>query len=132
MSESDSRQRGAGVRWSVRTSLLGAAIIVVLVACGESTILQHVLSINISATPTTATVGDEVTFNFDATGPILVGVTVSYGDGVVDSVATTNVTSASGRLIHTFQTEGSFLVEATVVDGWEGTLTDTVSVQILP
>lgn len=111
---------------------MGAAVIVVLAACGDATILQHVLSIKISATPTTATVGEDVNFSFDATGPILVGVIVAYGDGVVDSVATTNVTSASGRFTHAFQTEGSFLVEATVVDGWEGTLTDTVSVQIVP
>ncbi len=95
-------------------------------------ILEHVLSIRLSATSAVATVGDPMQFNFEATGPLLVGVIVVYGDGVVDSIATTNVTSASGRFIHAFQTAGTFLVEGTVLDARDGTLADTVSVQITP
>ena len=119
------------MRPSVWTSLL-AAVLVVSAACGSSTILEHVLSVRISATPPAATVGEDVSFSFDLTGPILVGVIVAYGDGVVDSVATNNSTAASGRLTHAFQAEGAYLVEAMVVDAREGSLADSVTVQITP
>ena len=124
------------MRGSVRTSLLVSAALVISAACLDSTPVQHVLTIRITATSTAATVGDVVGFDFDATGPIVVAIIVAYGDGVADTVeaigAIGGVNSASGRVTHAFQTAGTFLVEALVVDAQEGRLTDTVSVNITP
>ena len=120
------------MRRSVRTAFVVSAALVVSAACGSSSILEHVLSVRISATPSSAPAGDTVVFTFDITGPILVGVILAYGDGARDSVTTNGVTAASGRFTHAFETEGTFLVEGTVVDAREGRLTDSVTVQITP
>ena len=123
--------RGAGVRRSVRTALVVSTLLVASAACGSSTGLVHELSVTISTTTTAATVGEPVDFDFSATGPLVVGIIVAYGDGVADSVETaTGVTSVMGRFAHTFETAESFLVEAIVVDAQLGRLSDTVAVNI--
>ena len=81
---------------------------------------------------TQAAVGETMQFNFEITGPSLLGVIAEYGDGVVDSVSTPNATSATGRFIHAYREAGTFLVRATLEDRQAGTLTDSVSVQITP
>ena len=117
----------------MRTAFVVSVALVVSAACGSSSILEHVFSIRITAATTAAAVGDEVDFTFEATGGLLVGVIVAYGDGVADSVDTSGgVNSISGRFAHAFQTEGIFLVEAIAVDAQAGRLTDTVSVNITP
>ncbi len=116
----------------MRTSLLGAVALLLLTGCGGGTELQHDLTVRISAASSVATVGDDVEFSFEVTGPRLIGVVVAYGDEVVDTVDTFDATSASGVLVHAFQTVGIFPVEATVVDAQDGHLADTVSVQVTP
>lgn len=115
-----------------RTSLLGAVALLFMVGCGGGTEPQHDLTVKIAAASSTSTVGNDVNFSFEVTGPRLIGVVVAYGDGVVDTVDTFNATSASGILVHAFQAVGIFMVEATVVDAQDGHLADTVSVQITP
>jgi hypothetical protein len=119
----------------MRTAFAVSATLVVLAACSGPTVLEHVLTISISATTTEATVGEEMNFTFDVTGPIVVGIIIEYGDGVADSLelgAGIGVNAASGWFTHAFDTTATFLVEATVVDAQAGRLTDTLSVDITP
>ena len=120
------------MRAIARTSLLAAVLLLAGIACSSATRLEHVLSFTFSAVSTQAAVGETMQFNFEVTGPSLLGVFAEYGDGVVDSVSTVNATSAEGRFIHTYQTAGTFLVRATLEDRHAGSLTDSVSVQITP
>ncbi len=111
---------------------MAAVLLLVAIACKSTTRLEHVLSFEFSAVSTQAAVGETMQFNFEITGPSLLGVFVEYGDGVVDTVSTVNATSATGRFIHAYQAAGTFLVRGTLEDRRAGTLTDTVSVQITP
>ena len=74
------------------------------------------ISFSLTADLVTVTVGNEVTFSYNATGTQMQGVILDYGDGVVDSVDVTggNVIEAGGVLMHTFTVPGAFLVRGRV------------------
>ena len=88
------------------------------------------ISIEVTSTHTTATVGQEVTFNYDASGPSLVRVVLEYGDGIADTVGTAGATSAQGHRDHTFQAAGSYVVTGFAVGVNDAASTDNVTVTI--
>lgn len=89
------------------------------------------LTLELTADRTSANVGQQVTFDFDAVGSILVGVIVTYGDGGSDTTDTFGSQSASGSFIHAFGEAGSFRVVGTVFDNIQGQAADTVVVQVV-
>ena len=78
---------------------------------------ERPLTIELSLSPTTASVAETVTASFSATGSGLQGVILDWGDGVVDSLALSGrVVEAASDLDHVYGTAGSFQVTATVED----------------
>ena len=125
--------RRAGVRRSVSKAFVVPAALVVLASCiGGGTSLSRDLTMSVSASTTTAAVGIDVDFRFEATGPALVGVFVDFGDGLADSLTFDGVNSLGGVFTHAFLTEGNFLVEGIVVDALDGRLSDTLFIDITP
>lgn len=91
------------------------------------------LDLTLTASETSAEVGTEIEFDYDAQGRYLRGIIFDYGDGSpLDSVPASGAQSAHGRRLHTFEEPGEFQVRGTVEDASEGSLTRTVVVQISP
>ncbi len=91
------------------------------------------LSVFVAASPTTAVVGQTVTFNYSATSPVGIGfpsinsMLINYGDG-----APLPLNPPSGTVTHTYYSPGfySVLVTATSTNGQQGQA--TASVQVNP
>ena len=123
------------MRRSVSKALVVPAALAVLASCigGDTAGLVHDLTMSVSASTTTAAVGIDVDFSFEATGPLVVGIIVDFGDGLADSLETfAGVNSIMGSFTHAFLIEGNFLVEGIVVDARDGRLSDTLFVDITP
>ena len=123
------------MRRSVSKALVVPAALMLLASClgGDTAGLVHDLTMSVSASTTTAGVGVDVDFSVEATGPLVVGIIVDYGDGIADSLETAaGVNSVMRRFTHAFLAEGNFLVEGIVVDARDGRLSDTLFVDITP
>ena len=80
---------------------------ILLLACAAASCLDdsitgtRALTFSLTSDLTSAIVDQTITFNYAATGTSMVGVIVTYGDGVADSVFTPgNVVEASGEFTH--------------------------------
>ena len=82
------------------------------------------------AGPGTGVAGEELSVAYDAAGRRLVGITFAWGDGKVDSLSTAGAQSASGSRRHTYESPGTFTVQARVEDTLEGALTAEVSIRV--
>jgi len=102
-----------------------------LVGCSDLIVdVGHPLTIELTASSTGASVGQEMEFTFAARGTSLTGVILTYGDGVADSVLTSGAQTAGARVPHAFSDAGSYVVVGTVQDAVLGTASDEVTVQI--
>lgn len=88
------------------------------------------VSITLISDRTTATTGQNITFDFDATGTILDGVIVTYGDGLADTVYASGAMGAHGQFLHAYESAGTFAAVGTAYDAIRGQASDTVVVQI--
>jgi hypothetical protein len=100
-----------------RTRVFG----MLLLACGAASCLDdsitgtRPLTFSLTSDLTSAIVDQAITFNYAATGTSMVGVVVTYGDGVADSVFTPgNVIQASGEFTHVWDAVGSYVVSGRV------------------
>ncbi|NJD19978.1 MAG: hypothetical protein FIA95_11950 [Gemmatimonadetes bacterium] len=110
---------------------LAVALAAVLAACSDVTFEGGgPLTIKLIADRTTASVGQNVTFDFDATGSILDGVVVDYGDGVADTMYTSGAMSAHGQFLHAYSAAGTYNAVATVFDAVQGQDSATVAIRI--
>ena len=115
----------------VSAGLLAGLLSLPLSACsGVSGPADLVLSITLTATPSSAAVGSPVVFRFDAQGNSLEGVALVYGDGVVDSIATYQARTAAGVYNHGYTDAGEFLAVVTVLETGGATAVDSVTVSI--
>ena len=80
--------------------------------------------------PEDGQVGEELSVRYDAVGRSLGGIVITWGDGVVDSVATAGAQSASGTRFHTYEVPGAFLVAARVEDSLEGAARAELTINI--
>ena len=116
---------------SFARGLLALLAVPAWLACSEVTFEGGgPVSITLTADRTAAAPGDSISFSYDATGSVIVGVVLRYGDGSVDSLSTSGAQKASGRFVHAFSAAGSYTVVGTLVDNVQGTATDQVLVQI--
>jgi hypothetical protein len=88
------------------------------------------VSITLISDRTTATTGQNITFDFDASGSILDGVIITYGDGLADTLYTTGAMSAHGQVLHAYGSAGTFTAVGTAYDAVRGQAMDTVVVRI--
>lgn len=91
-------------------ALLAAAV--VLAACLDDDITgTRPLTFNLTASTAAAVVGQDITFDYQATGTALYWVVLDYGDGLADTIrAGNNVVEAAGTLTHAYEIAGDFVV----------------------
>ncbi len=100
-------------------------------ACREATFEGGApLSITLISDRTTANTGENIAFDFDATGAMLDGVIVEYGDGLADTMYASGAMTAHGQFLHAYASAGTFMAVGTVYDALQGLAMDTVTVQI--
>ncbi|HIF23713.1 MAG TPA: hypothetical protein EYQ27_17825 [Gemmatimonadetes bacterium] len=107
------------------------ALMIVGSACLDDSITgTRTLTFSLSADPTSTTVGQTVTFNYEGTGTRIQGVVVDYGDGSVDSVFTPGtVVEVEGSFVHEYGTSGTFQAVGRL-ETVEAFLSDTVTIQV--
>jgi hypothetical protein len=88
------------------------------------------LDIGIEASPTTAVVGDTVTFVASAQGGVLVGVEIDYGDSSVDQFGTSGARTARVTFRHAYTQSGTYTVKAVVTDAAAGQKQATIEVRV--
>jgi len=104
-------------------TLLGAA------ACNDVAEPKP-LQVDITAQPTTGTVGQTIAFEATAEGFEIIQITVDLGDGEDESFEFPAFTTASANFTHAYAEPGAFRVIATVRDLGGATRTDSVVVTI--
>lgn len=89
------------------------------------------LSFDLSADPTSAEIGDSITFTYNATGTSIFGVLLSYGDGVMDTIVaeTPNQVERTEEVRYAYEVTGSFEVIGRLETS-DGGMSDTVTVEI--
>lgn len=114
-------------------AVVGAGLVTfaTLSACSDTEVTgSNPLTIELTATPETALVGDSIEFMYSATGALLTGTILDFGDGRVDSIPAFGAQSQGGRVKHAYAAAGMYVVIARVEDSIEGALTDQVTVGI--
>ena len=123
----------------MKREILGAAALVLgaavaLVACSDSvTDPGRPHTVTLTASPTSAQVGDSIEFFLAATGALLQGVAIEFGDGAADTTATSGAVTVGVRRSHAYSEAGTYMAIGTSVDGTSLGLEekkDTVEVQI--
>ena len=112
---------------------VAAVVLAALMAWGCSDIKitgAKPLTFTLDADRTSAPVGVEIEFHFEATGTYLNGVILEYGDGASDSIVMNGAQTASGRRKHAYDDAGTYQVIGTLEDASEGPRTATLSVEI--
>jgi hypothetical protein len=105
--------------------------VVALAACLDDSITgTRPLAFSMTASTQTASVGQDITFSYEATGTALQWVVVDYGDGLADTVFTSsNVVEASGTLTHAYDLTGDFLVSGKA-ENFTGTRTQEIDIEV--
>ena len=116
---------------SPSTLPLFIALLLAVSGCLDDSITgTRPLTFSFSASPTTTSVGQTITFSYEGTGTLIQGVIVDYGDGVIDSVFTPgSVVEVSGALDHEYEATGTFQALGRL-ETVETFLSETVTIQI--
>jgi hypothetical protein len=89
------------------------------------------LTFTLTADRTSAPVGTEVQFDYEASGTFISGVIIQYGDGALDSIPSNGAQSSAGVRRHAYTEAGEFLVIGRVEDAAKGALTEQITLQIV-
>lgn len=112
------------------TKLLLTTVLFAAVGCSISELEDLDLSGDITASPLTATVGQEVSFTIEAQGTRLLSFLVDYGDGTEPNfLSIAGSREARWTSVHTFEQAGTFEVVGRI-DEISDTLSRTVVVTI--
>lgn len=105
------------------------AAVVLLTACAGP--LEPLdLGITLKATPTTAAVGDTVTFLSDAQGTNMIAVAIQYGDGQSEGLDLPFARTAHNTFKHVYAAVGAYTANVTVVQADSAAKTAPVTVTI--
>lgn len=113
----------------MRQLLLGAAILG-SISCGDLTLEPLPFQVTITATPTTAAVGQPVGFVILAQGGALQQAGIDFDDGTTDGILTNGARTARVTFNHSFAAAGTYDVIGTVIDDLEGPRSATVQVVV--
>lgn len=120
----------AGPRTLVLLTTVGA------LACVEGIVSGgRPLSIELTAVPTSAAVGDSVEFAVEASGVNLIILRLAFGDGATDSLAAEGAVGATLKRKHAYAEPGPYVATASVLDVSESgliTVADSVVVEVVP
>jgi hypothetical protein len=89
-------------------------------------------TLELTATPDEAGVGDEILFRYQAAGNYLDALTVSFGDEEGGVIALAGARRADGEVPHVYAQPGSYQVTARLSDAAIGTVEADVAVIISP
>ena len=82
--------------------------------------------------PTSAPLSDSVAVNYAVRGRSLLGLVLTYDDGVADTVFFSGSQSAGGVLTHRYEEAGTYRILGVVQDAIEGSVTEELSVTVTP
>jgi hypothetical protein len=111
-------------------TVCAALLVACTAACSTKPLEPLPLDLSVQATPTTAAVGDSITFVTEAQGGSLVGVELHYGDTNTDLYSTGGARTARITFRHAYQQNGTYVVRAVVTDALAGTKEATVEVRV--
>jgi len=94
--------------------LVAATAAILLIACAGA-LDPLPLAITFKATPTTAAVGDTVTFVSDAQGNDMVAIVAEFGDGGTDGTQLPFARTAHDTYKHVYSATGTYTATVTVV-----------------
>lgn len=110
---------------------MALAVAVGAAACNEITFEGGgPISLTLAVDKTTAAKGQDVTFTYAATGELIEGVTLDFGDGVADTAFTLGAQSASGRFVHAYSAAGTFRAVGVAYDSRQGPDSVQVVIQV--
>lgn len=120
------------VAFARRTPAILAVLAAALVgaACLDDDITgTRTLSFSLSANPTTATVGQSITFTYNATGTGISAIVVDYGDGGLDTLTFSGPLEVAGTLNHAYQAAASYVATGQVI-AVAGVASETVTITV--
>lgn len=118
------------MRNPMRAGLLTATAVVLGACLDDSITGMRALTFDLSASTGTAVVGQEITFDYAATGTALRWVVVDYGDGLADTVfGGNNVVESAGSLTHAYTLAGDFTVSGKA-ENFEGTESHEIEIAV--
>ena len=113
----------------MRQLLLGAALFAG-VSCGDLTLEPLPFQVTMTATPTSAAIGQQVAFVIVAQGGALQQAGIDFNDGSTDGILTNGARTARVTFNHSFAAAGTYDVVGTVIDDAEGPRSATVQVVV--
>ncbi len=113
----------------LRRGLLALGAALVLGACLDDVTGVRPLTFSLEASPTTASVGDSVSFEYEATGTGLAIIFLDYGDATADTLTFDAPLEIGGFLRHAYDSAGTYEVVGIAVAN-AGQARDTVNVTV--
>lgn len=117
------------MRRSILTLALPVVALIGAAACSDVA-EPRPLSIELSANPTTVSIGDTIAFEAVAEGFEIIRITVDLDDDEVKTFEYPAFTRASANFIHAYEQPGTYDVTATVLDLRGGEITDRVTITV--
>ncbi len=116
----------------IRRVVMLSVLVAVGAACSSSEItLGGPLDVSIgSNAPVRAS--DSLTLTYTIIGQSLVGMEIQWGDSRTDSVSFLGAQSAGGSESHLYDSAGTYIIQATVIDQLQGSASAELSVTINP
>lgn len=99
-------------------------------ACDAITDVGKPLTVELTASKTSAQVGETLAFTVDATGRNLVLLVLDYGDGTADSTSAFGAQTAGADYVHSFAEPGAFLLEARALEAGGEFVDDDVTILV--
>ena len=116
----------------IRRVLIFCALSTFGVACSSNDItFGSDLNVSIlSNAPVSAS--DSLRLDYDITGRSLAGMVIAWGDSQIDSVGFLGAQTAGGSEYHVYDSAGTYMIQATVVDQIQGSDVTELTVTITP
>lgn len=116
----------------LRRVLLFAFVAAVLTACTSAELtFGGPLDVQVSSNSPVA-VSDSLRLEYDVSGRSLLGLVVQWGDSQVDTVLFAGAQSAGGRTFHLYDSAGTYDLQATALDQFQGSVSEQLTVTVTP
>lgn len=130
--------RGRTGRWPPRyLMLVSGACALLLVSCLNPPLEPQPLTVNLTASRESASVGQEIRFRYESRGTNLSQTVVEYGTGDMETVpfiygggAPVNINTQAGHFDYAYDEPGTYVARATVSTVAGASRSATVTVQI--
>ena len=107
-----------------------ALFAIVCPACDAITDVGRPLTVELTASKTSAQVGESVAFSVDATGRSLVFLVLDYGDGTADTTAAFGAQTAGADYVHSYAEAGTFTLQGRAFEVGGEFVGDDLTIQV--